>query len=168
MISLGYTNFSGSLPESISNLQNLSKLELSNCSFSGPIPSTIANLTELVYLDFSFNSFTGSIPHLQQSKKLTHLDLSENRLTGLLSPAHFKGLSELVYINLAVNSLTGILPAYIFELPSLEKLFLFNNQFVGQVKEFRNASPVRIYTINYVFRYSIYYRIIVYLILIKI
>ncbi|MCD7463392.1 hypothetical protein HAX54_050475 [Datura stramonium] len=148
VLSLCYTNFSGSLPESISNLQNLSKLELSNCSFSGPIPSTIANLTELVYLDISFNSFTGSIPYLQQFKKLAYLDFSENHLTGLLSPAHFKGLLELAYINLAVNYLTGIRPAYMFELPSLEKLFLFNNQFAGQVKEFRNASPSLLDTID--------------------
>ncbi|KAG5584766.1 hypothetical protein H5410_045200 [Solanum commersonii] len=138
-IILSYTNFSGSLPESISNLQNLS---------SGPIPSTMANLTNLAYLDLSFNNFTGSIPHFQRSKKLTHLDLSRNGLTGLLSRAHFEGLSELVYINLGDNSLNGTLPAYIFELPSLQQLFLNNNQFVGQVDEFRNASSSPLDTVD--------------------
>ncbi|KAH0736926.1 hypothetical protein KY290_035631 [Solanum tuberosum] len=139
-ISLSNTKFSGLLPESISNLQNLSKLELSNCNLSGPIPSTMENLTNLVYLGFSLNNFTGSIPYFQQSKKLTYLDLSYNSLTGLLSPAHFEGLSELVYMNLGNNLLNGILPAYIFELPSLQKLFLCSNEFVGQLNEFRNAS----------------------------
>ncbi|KAG5584765.1 hypothetical protein H5410_045199, partial [Solanum commersonii] len=139
-LSLSYTNFSGSLPESISNLRNLSRLELSNCNFNGSIPSTMANLTNLGYLDFSFNNFTGSIPYFQRSKKLTYLDLSRNGLTGLLSRAHFEGLSELIYINLGDNSLNGTLPAYIFELPSLQQLFLNSNQFVGQVDEFRNAS----------------------------
>ncbi|XP_016437359.2 uncharacterized protein LOC107763380 [Nicotiana tabacum] len=147
-ISLSYTNFSGSLPESISNLHNLSRVELFNCSFSGSIPSTIANLSNLVYLDVSSNNFTGSIPYFQRSKKLTYLDLSRNDLTGLLSSAHFEGLSELVYINLGNNLLNGILPAYIFELPSLQQLFLNGNQFVGQVKEFRNASSSLLDTID--------------------
>ncbi|KAH0637921.1 hypothetical protein KY289_037836 [Solanum tuberosum] len=139
-ISLSNTNFSGSLPESISNLQNLSRLELSDCNFNGSIPSTIANLTNLVYLDFSFNNLTGSIPYFQRCKKLTHLDLSRNGLTGLLSPAHFEGLSELVYINLGNNLLNGILPECIFELPSMQTLLLNSNQFVGQVNHFHNAS----------------------------
>ncbi|KAH0635818.1 hypothetical protein KY289_035733 [Solanum tuberosum] len=147
-ISLSYTNFSGSLPESISNLQILSRLELPNCNFNGSIPSTMANLTNLVYLDFSFNKFIGSIPYFRRSKKLTYLDLSRNGLTGLLSRAHFEGLSELVYINLGTNSLNGNLPAYIFELPSLQQLILYSNQFVGQVNEFRNASSSLLDTID--------------------
>lgn len=147
-ISLSYTKFSGSLPDTISNLQNLSRLELSNCNFSEPIPSTMANLTNLVYLDFSFNNFTGSLPYFQGAKKLIYLDLSRNGLTGLLSRAHFEGLSELVYINLGNNSLNGSLPAYIFELPSLKQLFLYSNQFVGQVDEFRNASSSPLDTVD--------------------
>nr|AAP20228.1 resistance protein SlVe1 precursor [Solanum lycopersicoides]AAP20229.1 resistance protein SlVe1 precursor [Solanum lycopersicoides] len=147
-ISLSYTNFSGSLPESISNLQNLSRLGLSDFNFNGPIPSTMANLINLGYLDFSRNNFTGSIPHFQRSKKLTYLDLSRNGLTGLLSRAHFEGLSELVYINVGDNSLNGTLPAYIFELPSLQQLFLNSNQFVGQVDEFRNASSSLLDTVD--------------------
>ncbi|XP_060202461.1 receptor-like protein 33 [Lycium barbarum] len=147
-ISLSYTNFSGSLTESISNLQNLSRLELSNCNFSGPIPSTMANLTNLVYLDFSSNNFTGSILYFQRFKKLTQLDVSHNLLTGPLSKAHFEGLTELVNINLGNNLLNGTLPAYIFELPSLQKLFLNGNQFVGQVNEFDNASSSLLDTID--------------------
>nr|AAK58682.1 verticillium wilt disease resistance protein [Solanum lycopersicum] len=147
-ISLSYTNFSGSLPESISNHQNLSRLELSNCNFYGSIPSTMANLRNLGYLDFSFNNFTGSIPYFRLSKKLTYLDLSRNGLTGLLSRAHFEGLSELVHINLGNNLLSGSLPAYIFELPSLQQLFLYRNQFVGQVDEFRNASSSPLDTVD--------------------
>ncbi|CAN4115885.1 unnamed protein product [Withania somnifera] len=148
MISLSYTNFSGSLPESISNLQNLSKLELSNCNFTGPVPSNMANLINLVHLDFSLNNFTGSIPYLQRSKKLIYLDLSRNGLTGLISLAHFDGLSELIYINLGDNLLNGRLPSYIFELPSLNKLFLNSNQFVGQVNEFQNAFSSPLDTID--------------------
>ncbi|KAG5583751.1 hypothetical protein H5410_044185 [Solanum commersonii] len=141
-ISLSNTKFSGLLPKSISNLQNLSKLELSNCNLSGPIPSTMENLTKLVYLGFSLNNFTGSIPYFQQSKKLTYLDLSYNSLTGLLSPAHFEGLSELVYMNLGNNLLNGILPAYIFELPSLQKLFFAEMNLLANSTNFAMHPPL--------------------------
>ncbi|KAL8504875.1 hypothetical protein ACS0TY_016167 [Phlomoides rotata] len=42
---LGYTNLSGSLPESISNLRMLSKVDISNCNFTGMIPPSISSLT---------------------------------------------------------------------------------------------------------------------------
>ncbi|KAL0450991.1 UNVERIFIED_CONTAM: Receptor-like protein 6 [Sesamum latifolium] len=137
---LSYTNFSGSLPESISNLVMLSRLELSNCSFTGPIPPTIANLTELEILDISLNNFTGSFSLFQLSKKLTYIDAAQNSLTGLLSSKHFEGLTNLEYINLGHNLLSGSIPSSLFALPSLRKLQLSNNEFHGQVKEFSNPS----------------------------
>ncbi|OIT00992.1 PREDICTED: receptor-like protein 12 [Nicotiana attenuata] len=148
-LTLGSCNLQGVFPEKIFQIQALETLALSNNKLlSGRIPSTIANLTNLVYLDFSSNNFTGSIPYFQRSKKLSYLDLSHNGLTGHLSSDHFEGLSELVYINIGNNLLNGILPAYIFELPSLQQLFLNGNQFVGQVKEFRNASSSLLDTID--------------------
>ncbi|PIM99233.1 Leucine-rich repeat protein [Handroanthus impetiginosus] len=114
-IVLTNTNFSGSLPDSISNLTMLSRLELSNCRFFGPIPPTIGTLTELTYLDISLNNFTGSIPLFHLSKKLTYIDATRNSLMGSLSAMHFEGLSN----------------------PKLE---LDNNEFHGQVQELSNLS----------------------------
>ncbi|XP_019186473.1 PREDICTED: probable leucine-rich repeat receptor-like protein kinase At1g68400, partial [Ipomoea nil] len=42
VISVGYTQFSGSVPPSISKLSNLSRIDISNCKFSGSVPSTMA------------------------------------------------------------------------------------------------------------------------------
>ncbi|KAF8020680.1 hypothetical protein BT93_G1189 [Corymbia citriodora subsp. variegata] len=53
ILSLGNTNISGRLPDSIGNLRKLSKLDLSNCSLSGSIPSSMENLLELTLLDLS-------------------------------------------------------------------------------------------------------------------
>ncbi|KAK6137869.1 hypothetical protein DH2020_028377 [Rehmannia glutinosa] len=133
---LSYTNFSGSLPDSLSNLSMLSKIDLTNSKFSGPIPSTLANLTELVNVDLSLNSFIGLIPPFYMSKKLTYTDLSRNSLTGSLSYLHFEGLSHLVYINFGYNLLNGSIPQSLLSLPSLQKLMLSNNQFSGKVEEF--------------------------------
>nr|GMD43365.1 receptor-like protein 12 [Ipomoea batatas] len=59
MISVSGTQFSGSLPASISNLSNLSSIYLLNCKFSGSIPSTISQHTNLVDVDFSGEACSG-------------------------------------------------------------------------------------------------------------
>ncbi|XP_073154636.1 receptor-like protein 7 [Henckelia pumila] len=147
-IILGSTNFSGSLPDSISNLRMLSMIVLSHCNFTGPIPSTITNLTELVDVDFSFNAFTGSIPSFRMSKKLNYIDLSYNKLMGSISSRHFEGLMNLTFINLGFNSLNGSIPSYLFSLPSLQKLQLSNNQFSDQVREFSTAESSNLDTLD--------------------
>ncbi|KAL2500232.1 receptor like protein 6 [Forsythia ovata] len=141
---LSSTNFSDSLPDSISNLKMLSRIELNNCKFSGKIPSTITELTELIYLDLSDNNFTGLIPQYPMLKKLTYIDLSRNRLTGSLPSAHFEALSNLEYINFGHNLLNGNLPSALFVLPSLQKLLLSNNQFDGQIEEIPNPPASQI------------------------
>ncbi|XP_075510268.1 receptor-like protein 7 isoform X1 [Primulina tabacum] len=147
-IMLTYTSFSGSLPDSISNLRMLSMIHLSHCNFTGPIPSTITNLTELVSVDFSFNSFTGSIPTLQMSKKLNYIDLSYNKLMGSISSRHFEGLTNLTFINLGFNSLNGSIPSSLFSLPSIQKLQLSNNQFSDQVQEFYTPNSSNLDTLD--------------------
>lgn len=134
-IVLSHTNFSGSLPDSIGNLQNLSTIDLSNCNFRGPIPSSMANLEGLVYLDFSWNEFSGPIPVFQKSQKMNYIDLSRNNLSGPISSLHFEGLHQLLHLNLGSNSFNGSIPPSVFSLPKLQKLILANNQFSGPVIE---------------------------------
>ncbi|KAG6382358.1 hypothetical protein SASPL_157975 [Salvia splendens] len=43
---LSFTNFSGIIPSSLSNLRSLSEIDLSDCLFTGSLPSTFASLTE--------------------------------------------------------------------------------------------------------------------------
>ncbi|XP_031101537.1 receptor-like protein 7 [Ipomoea triloba] len=140
MISVAATQFSGSLPASISNLSNLSRLVLYGCNFSGSIPSTMAQLTSLTHVDFSFNHFTGSIPHFLSSKNLTSIDFSLNGLTGPLSSKHFEGFSKIVYLNLESNFISGRIPPSLFSLPSLQTLDLSNNSFDGLGDEYVNVS----------------------------
>ncbi|KAG6402272.1 hypothetical protein SASPL_139149 [Salvia splendens] len=106
-------NFSGSIPSSISNVENLSTLDLSHCQFSGSIPSTFANLTKLVHVDLQYNLFTGSLP-----------------------AALFEGLSYLSYLRLNSNSFSGHIPRSLFGLPSMKRLHLKENQFIGLLEEF--------------------------------
>ncbi|OAY43747.1 receptor-like protein 7 [Manihot esculenta] len=137
---LSNTNYSGSLPDSIGTLGNLSRIELAACKFNGLIPMSIAKLTELVYLDFSSNSFSGPIPSFSRSKQLVYIDFSHNQLSGEILSTHFEGLWNLLYIDLRFNSLSGSIPPSLFAIPSLQKIQLSFNQFTGQLPEFSGAS----------------------------
>ncbi|KAL7169601.1 hypothetical protein ACSBR2_034606 [Camellia fascicularis] len=135
---LGYTNFSGKLPNSIGNLEGLSILILGSCNFTGPIPNSLVNLTQLGNLDLSFNMFTGPIPSFP--KNLFDMDLFHNDLSGRIPFTHFEGLRNLVDINLCHNSFKGNIPLSLFTLSSLQIIDLPFNQFEGQIAEFPNAS----------------------------
>ncbi|GAU16165.1 hypothetical protein TSUD_297950 [Trifolium subterraneum] len=130
------TSFSGELPRSIGNLRHLSELELSNCQFNGTLPNSLSNLTQLSHLDISFNNFTGPMPPFGMAKKLTHLHLSQNGLSGAIpSSSHFEGLQNLVSIDLNNNSISGSIPSSLFTLPSLQEIQLSFNRF-SKIDEF--------------------------------
>ncbi|KAF3448075.1 hypothetical protein FNV43_RR08783 [Rhamnella rubrinervis] len=119
------TNFSGTLPTSIGNLRQLSRLDVSYNFFSGPLPNSITELTKLVYLDLAFNNFAGPI---------------------LLACG--EDLPNLNYIHLNGNSFDGIIPSFLFTLPSLQTINLSHNKLSGQVLDFPNASSSMLYYID--------------------
>ncbi|KAK7286926.1 hypothetical protein RJT34_22289 [Clitoria ternatea] len=139
-LNLSYTNFSGQLPNSVSNLQHLSTIDLSYCQFNGTLPSSMSELTQLVHLDLSTNNIEGSLPSFNRSKNLTFLSLSHNHFSGSLPSSHFEGLVNLVNIDLGFNSFSGSLPYSLFKLPCLQELKLPYNHFSGLLSEFVNTS----------------------------
>ncbi|KAK9229609.1 hypothetical protein WN944_022572 [Citrus x changshan-huyou] len=134
------TGFSGTLPNSIGNYENLANVDISSCNFTGPIPTSMANLTRLFHLDFSSNHFSGPIPSLGLSRNLSYLDLSSNDLTGRILFTPWEQLLNIKYVHLNYNSLSGSIPRSLFLLPTLEMLLLSNNQFENQLPEFSNES----------------------------
>ncbi|XP_027351328.1 receptor-like protein 6 [Abrus precatorius] len=134
------TYFSGAIPASISNLKQLSILDLSNCLFNGTLPGSMSRLSELTYVDLSSNYFTGPIPSLNMSKNLFHLALSHNDLTGSIASLGLEGLRKLVQIDLQYNLLNGSIPSYLFTLPLLRSIRLSTNNFGGHLDEYSNIS----------------------------
>lgn len=99
-------------------------------------------------MDFSNNIFSGAIPYLHILKNITHLDLSNNLLTGVISSTAWEQLLNLVFVDLGNNSLNGNISLFLFELSILQRLQLADNQFDVQIPKFSNASSSAIDTLN--------------------
>ncbi|KAL2901915.1 Receptor-like protein 6 [Bienertia sinuspersici] len=143
MLIVSYTNFSGKLPNSMGNLQQLQRIEIVNCSFSGSIPPSMGQLKQLMYVDFSNNKFSGLVPSLSSAKSLSNLRLSNNMLNGTVACTQWISLSKLVDLDLNSNSLNGNIPGSLFSLPSLQSIQLYQNEFTGALGELNISSPIQ-------------------------
>ncbi|XP_030945709.1 receptor-like protein Cf-9 homolog [Quercus lobata] len=161
-LGLSSTGFPIDIPNSISNLKSLKDLSLRNCSFIGSShPTFLSNLTQITSLDLSYNNFGGQCPwSLLNNAGLTLLDLSGNNFIGQLpnlsanwtkvsssnSSSNSQSVSQipsnLVYLDLSHNLLNGTIPSWVYDIPSLQELFLDNNQFTGHIGEFLHNSLV--------------------------
>ncbi|GLT26007.1 hypothetical protein SLA2020_010990 [Shorea laevis] len=123
----------GELPHSIGNLKLLKKLNLHSCQFYGSIPRSLANITEITKLDFSSNHLRGQIPDVfGKIHKLTNLRLDANNFGGEI-PASIFNLTHLTFLSLSSNKLLGRVPSWLFSLPSLSYLDLQNNRLTGPI-----------------------------------
>uniref|UniRef100_R7W8L7 LRR receptor-like serine/threonine-protein kinase GSO1 n=1 Tax=Aegilops tauschii TaxID=37682 RepID=R7W8L7_AEGTA len=132
---LRYNNFTGTLPNLVSDFTRLRILSLSGNNLVGSIPPWLVNLTRLTTLELFSNHLTGSIPPwLGNLTCLTSLELSDNLLTGSI-PAEFGKLMYLTILDLSSNHLNESVPAEIGSLVNLIFLDLSNNSFTGVITE---------------------------------
>ncbi|KAL0000625.1 hypothetical protein SO802_014406 [Lithocarpus litseifolius] len=146
----------GSIPNSISNLVNLTELDISSNDLGGIVEfDRSTNLKELHTLDLSNNSmFLGiksnsnntfpalwglklasckivEFPNfLQSSKDLEYLDLSNNRISNQIPELMFGVVENIKFLDLHSNLLQGKLPVP----PSSIRVFLMsNNKLTGEI-----------------------------------
>ncbi|KAM3332210.1 hypothetical protein ACQJBY_027799 [Aegilops geniculata] len=159
-LTLAYNRFSvGDLPASFKNLTKLKTFFAANCSLTGHFPSYVDQMQELEMLDLSVNALTGSIPPgIWSLTKLKNVALYANNLTGEVVvtdgafgavnlekidlsanhrlsgpiPEAFGNLPKLETLNLYFNNFSGEIPASIGKLPSLVTLSLFSNRLTGR------------------------------------
>ncbi|XP_050279208.1 receptor-like protein 9DC3 [Quercus robur] len=151
---LSETKFSIDLPYLISNLKSLKQLFVGGCNFIGSsYPTFLSNLTQITYLDLSYSNFGGQCPwSLLNITGLTFLDLSYNNFIGQLpdfssnnssnSQLVNKIPSNLEYLLLSGNLLNGAIPSWVYTIPSLRYFYLDHNQFTGHIGEFQHNSLV--------------------------
>ncbi|CAN1271405.1 LRR receptor-like serine/threonine-protein kinase ERL2 [Linum perenne] len=126
----------GVIPGSISRLAGLRTLDLSYNQLAGPVPASIGSISGLSNLILCHNRLSGSVPRFG-SRRLTRVDLSNNRLSGSIAPSTFP--SSLQYLSLSRNRLVGSVDRVLTRLDQLNYLDLSVNQFSGSI-------PGRIFT----------------------
>jgi Leucine-rich repeat (LRR) protein len=130
-ISLPSKGLTGEISPVLSNLTNLSYLNLSCNYLSGPLPVELLSLsTSLKVLDVSFNKLSGKIPGFE-NPVIQVLNISCNFLTGLLPIINATSLASL---NATNNSLKGPIPNYLCtNSPFLVSLAISYNKFSGEI-----------------------------------
>ncbi|KAI5067125.1 hypothetical protein GOP47_0017653 [Adiantum capillus-veneris] len=108
VLSLDGNNLYGSLPN-MSSWRYLKFLYLSHNSFTGPIPDSMSSVLRLWRLDLSNNMLSGAIPSsINGLSNLLTLNLQSNQLSGCLP---ILNLSKLKDFNVSSNQLSGPIPS---------------------------------------------------------
>ncbi|KAK1439730.1 hypothetical protein QVD17_05550 [Tagetes erecta] len=168
------TGFTGFIPKSIGNLNQLEVLNLETCHFSGHIPGSLPNLTQLTYLSISENMLTGVVPSLASLSTFTVLHLGHNnfdiwhaygwinKLTNLnrlrldnmnihdeILP-YLANLTKLSYVVMERNFIFGHIPTTIMNLSQLTIFDLQYNQFSGQIPgSFLNCKNLEYFNLDF-------------------
>ncbi|KAM0933479.1 putative protein kinase RLK-Pelle-LRR-XII-1 family [Dioscorea sansibarensis] len=129
-----YNRLSGSIPSSIGKLKKLHVLNLSGNKYKGSIPDSIGNLTQLIRLYLKASGLSGSIPaSIGNCQGMSELDLSDNDLSGAI-PKELLSLSSLsTYVSLSNNKLSGSLPPEVSNLKNLGAFDVSENRITGQI-----------------------------------
>ncbi|TXG53143.1 hypothetical protein EZV62_022312 [Acer yangbiense] len=129
LIDLSFNQLSGSIPDRIRVLSKLEVLILSANNLNGEIPANLSNIATLSRFAANQNNFSGKIPD-GLTRNLKNLDLSYNKLTGLIPP-ELLSQPNLQTVDMSYNKLEGQLPKYISS--SLVRLRLGSNSFSGDI-----------------------------------
>ncbi|GAB4858638.1 hypothetical protein Ancab_040372 [Ancistrocladus abbreviatus] len=140
---LSHNQIHGVLSESVAPFAQLAEVDLSFNSFEGPIPLFLTNVS---YLDLSNNKLSGSISpwDLTTGGTLEYLNLSQNFLSGEL-PDCWMHLNQLLVLNLESNMFFGAIPKSFGKLNLLEVLDLRNNTLSGEVPvHLKNCTSLKV------------------------
>ncbi|KAM0000984.1 putative non-specific serine/threonine protein kinase [Helianthus debilis subsp. tardiflorus] len=84
---LSGNQLTGSIPDSLSSLGQMTDLHLNNNHLNGVIPDSFQQLTPLINLDLSANNLSGPLPPSMASlSSLTTLDVENNLFSGPIPP----------------------------------------------------------------------------------
>lgn len=148
-IRLNKCNFSGSIPDSYSNLKNLRIFRVPINAITGTIPSFIGEWRSLEWLSFNTNRMHGTIPSaLGNLTNLERISLQVNNFIKNI-PTEIYGLQAIKLLRLYNNSLTGRIPTSLTLMTNLKNLELNSNYFSGTLpREIGNLQKLETFTFN--------------------
>ncbi|KAL4556394.1 hypothetical protein LXL04_039045 [Taraxacum kok-saghyz] len=117
---------SGRIPSSIGLVGTLRAVRLDWNSLTGPVPQTITNLKNVTTLYLSNNQLSGPVPNITGMDSLLYVDMSNNTFDASEIPTWFTLATNLTTILMDDTQLQGKIPSTIFH-RRLEKLVLSNN-----------------------------------------
>uniref|UniRef100_A0A1J3K1S0 Receptor-like protein 12 n=1 Tax=Noccaea caerulescens TaxID=107243 RepID=A0A1J3K1S0_NOCCA len=132
-VNIGYNNFDGPIPESLSEFLTLGEIDLGYNNLFGSIPRSMSKLVNLYYLDLSGNNLEGEIPSWLW--RLTVVKLSYNSFSSFAKSSQVPDETQIIGLGLNSNSLKGPFPNWICELSSLHILDLSDNRFSGLIPQ---------------------------------
>ncbi|XP_058109124.1 probable LRR receptor-like serine/threonine-protein kinase At3g47570 [Magnolia sinica] len=132
--------FTGTIPVSLSNASGLLNIHLSENGFIGSVPMNFGSLKGLHTLAFWGNELgIGKARDLNFLSSLTNcsnlqvLDISKNRLSGVLPDSMANLSTQLRFLSLGVNSIFGSIPSGIQNLVGLTALAMEYNFLTGTI-----------------------------------
>ncbi|KAE8670735.1 hypothetical protein F3Y22_tig00112114pilonHSYRG00225 [Hibiscus syriacus] len=148
-LTLDFNNLQGNIPSSFGNCQNLLGMSLSHNNLSGPIPPQVLGIPSMsIMLDLSSNDLTGELPvAVGYMKNLAELYVSK---IGPI-PSSLSSLKGLEAFNVSDNNLSGEIFEFLLSFRALKYLNLSSNDFEGVIPNegvFKNASATFVEGIN--------------------
>ncbi|XP_072963378.1 uncharacterized protein [Typha angustifolia] len=132
LLNLCGNQLSGSIAPSFGNLSSIQYLGLADNHLNGSLPQELANITCLVRMRLDGNQLKGDISNFGVYPNLVYIDLSFNRLSGMLS--HRWGeCYNLTSLKISNNKLNGHVPLSIGQLLKLQLLDLSSNNLEGEI-----------------------------------
>lgn len=122
-----------SLPKGWSKMTKLELVNLSGNIFGGPVIAEFGNVPNLQVLNLSLNYFTKNLPsQLGNSTSLRQILLNQNDISGPIPPS-IGQMANLEECILSQNLLTGALPPELGNLSKLRVFSITQNQLTGSI-----------------------------------
>ena len=122
----------GSLPQTLARLRRLRHLDLRHNSLTGEIGGAFGSLRGLTSFLVRGNALRGELPpELGAATRMERLDVSDNKLIGVVPDTAFGRFTRLKLFNVSHNGLEGPLPASVCALPELEAFSASRNRFAS-------------------------------------